>query len=69
MFRTVLLWCFSGLFPEKCRKIALAGERQGRRNHRDRMIGIAEHIPGGLYFFILNIRADTTSHLFGKKVT
>ena len=34
-------------------EITLTGKRQGSRNYRDRIIGMAKHILSGLYFFCL----------------
>ena len=69
VFCTILHWCFPGLFPENRCEITLTGKRQGRRNYRDRIIGMAKHILSGLYFFILYIGTDRNSHLFCEQVT
>lgn len=69
VFCTILLWCFPGLFPKYRCEITLTGKRQGRRNYRDRIIGMAKHILSGLYFFVLYIGTDGNSHLFCEQVT
>ena len=69
VFCTILRWCFPGLFPENRCEITLTGKRQGSRNYRDRIIGMAKHILSGLYFFALNIGTDRNSHLFCEQVT
>ena len=69
VFCTILLWCFPGLFPKYRCEITLTGKRQGRRNYRDRIIGMAKHILSGLYFFALYIGTDRNSHLFCEQVT
>ena len=69
VFCTILLWCFPGLFPKYRCEITLTGKRQGRRNYRDRIIGMAKHILSGLYFFVLYIGTDRNSHLFCEQVT
>ena len=69
VFCTILRWCFPGLFPENRCEITLTGKRQGGRNYRDRIIGMAKHILSGLYFFALNIGTDRDSHLFCEQVT
>ena len=68
VFCTILRWCFPGLFPENRCEITLTGKRQGGRNYRDRIIGMAKHILSGLYFFALNIGTDRDSHLFCEQV-
>ena len=68
-FCTILLWCFPGLYPKYRCEITLTGKRQGRRNYRDRIIGMAKHILSGLYFFALYIGTDRNSHLFCEQVT
>ena len=69
VFCTILHWCFPGLFPKYRCEITLTGKRQGRRNYRDRIIGMAKHILSGLYFFVLYIGTDRNSHLFCEQVT
>lgn len=69
VFCTILLWCFPGLFPKYRCEITLTGKRQGSRNYRDRIIGMAKHILSGLYFFALYIGTDRNSHLFCEQVT
>lgn len=69
VFCTILRWCFPGLFPENRCEITLTGKRQGSRNYRDRIIGMAKHILSGLYFFALYIGTDRNSHLFCEQVT
>lgn len=69
VFCTILLWCFPGLFPKYRCEITLTGKRQGGRNYRDRIIGMAKHILSGLYFFALYIGTDRNSHLFCEQVT
>ena len=69
VFCTILLWCFPGLFPKYRCEITLTGKRQGSRNYRDRIIGMAKHILSGLYFFVLYIGTDRNSHLFCEQVT
>ena len=69
VFCTILLWCFPGLFPKYRCEITLTGKRQGRRNYRDRIIGMAKHILSGLYFFVLYIGTDRNSHLFCEQMT
>ena len=69
VFCTILHWCFPGLFPEYRCEITLTGKRQGSRNYRDRIIGMAKHILSGLYFFALYIGTDRNSHLFCEQVT
>ena len=69
VFCTILRWCFPGLFPENRCEITLAGKRQGSRNYRDRIIGMAKHILGGLYSFALYIGTDRNSHLFCEQAT
>lgn len=69
VFCTILLWCFPGLFPKYRGEITLTGKRQGSRNYRDRIIGMAKHILSGLYFFALYIGTDRNSHLFCEQVT
>lgn len=69
VFCTILRWCFPGLFPENRCEITLTGKRQGGRNYRDRIIGMAKHILSGLYFFALYIGTDRNSHLFCEQVT
>ena len=69
VFCTILRWCFPGLFPENRCEITLTGKRQGSRNYRDRIIGMAKHILSGLYFFALNIGTDRNSHFFCEQVT
>ena len=69
VFCTILRWCFPGLFPENRCEITLTGKRQGSRNYRDRIIGMAKHILSGLYFFILYIGTDRNSHLFCEQMT
>ena len=69
VFCTILFWCFPGLFPENRCEITLTGKRQGSRNYRDRIIGMAKHILSGLYFFALYIGTDRNSHLFCEQVT
>ena len=66
---TILHWCFPGLFPKYRGEITLTGKRQGSRNYRDRIIGMAKHILSGLYFFALYIGTDRNSHLFCEQVT
>ena len=68
-FCTILHWCFPGLFPKYRGEITLTGKRQGSRNYRDRIIGMAKHILSGLYFFALYIGTDRNSHLFCEQVT
>ena len=69
VFCTILRWCFPGLFPKYRCEITLTGKRQGSRNYRDRIIGMAKHILSGLYFFALYIGTDRNSHLFCEQVT
>ncbi len=69
VFCTILHWCFPGLFPKYRCEITLTGKRQGSRNYRDRIIGMAKHILSGLYFFVLYIGTDRNSHLFCEQVT
>ena len=69
VFCTILRWCFPGLFPENRCEITLTGKRQGSRNYRDRITGMAKHILSGLYFFALYIGTDRNSHLFCEQVT
>ena len=69
VFCTILFWCISGLFPENRCEITLTVKRQGSRNYRDRIIGMAKHILSGLYFFALYIGTDRNSHLFCEQVT
>ena len=69
VFCTILFWCFPSLFPENRCEITLTGKRQGSRNYRDRIIGMAKHILSGLYFFALYIGTDRNSHLFCEQVT
>lgn len=69
VFCTILRWCFPGLFPKYRCEITLTGKRQGSRNYRDRIIGMAKHILSGLYFFALYIGTDRDSHLFCEQVT
>ena len=69
VFCTILHWCFPGLFPKYRGEITLTGKRQGGRNYRDRIIGMAKHILSGLYFFALYIGTDRNSHLFCEQVT
>ena len=69
VFCTILHWCFPSLFPENRCEITLTGKRQGSRNYRDRIIGMAKHILSGLYFFVLYIGTDRNSHLFCEQVT
>ena len=69
VFCTILRWRFPGLFPENRCEITLTGKRQGSRNYRDRIIGMAKHILGGLYFFALYIGTDRNSHLFCEQAT
>lgn len=69
VFCTILLWCFPGLFPKYRCEITLTGKRQGSRNYRDRIIGMAKHILSGLYFFALYIGTDRNSHLFCEQMT
>ena len=69
VFCTILRWCFPGLFPENRCEITLTGKRQGSRNYRDRIIGMAKHILSGLYFFALYIGTDRNSHLFCEQMT
>ena len=67
VFCTILHWCFPGLFPKYRGEITLTGKRQGSRNYRDRIIGMAKHILSGLYFFALYIGTDRNSHLFANR--
>ena len=69
VFCTILRWRFPGFFPENRCEITLTGKRQGGRNYRDRIIGMAKHILSGLYFFALNIGTDRNSHVFCEQVT
>ena len=69
VFCTILHWCFPSLFPKYRCEITLTGKRQGSRNYRDRIIGMAKHILSGLYFFVLYIGTDRNSHLFCEQVT
>ena len=69
VFCTILHWCFPGLFPENRCEITLTGKRQGSRNYRDCIIGMAKHILSNLFFFALYIGTDRNSHLFCEQVT
>lgn len=69
VFCTILFWRFPGLFPKYRCEITLTGKRQGSRNYRDRIIGMAKHILSGLYFFALYIGTDRNSHLFCEQMT
>ena len=55
VFCTILHWCFPGLFPKYRGEITLTGKRQGSRNYRDRIIGMAKHILSGLYLCFAKI--------------